>query len=40
MHKLARLSEDERQRLIGDFLDAVFGGPGRRTLDSRASGAR
>ncbi len=25
MHKLARLSEDERERLIGDFLDAVFG---------------
>jgi DNA-binding transcriptional MerR regulator len=25
MHRLARLSEDERQRLIGDFLDAVFG---------------
>jgi DNA-binding transcriptional MerR regulator len=25
MHKLARLSEDERQRLIGGFLDAVFG---------------
>ena len=25
MHKLARLSEDERQRLIGDFLDAIFG---------------
>src|ERR1700722_7591200 len=25
MHKLAGLSEDERQRLIGDFLDAVFG---------------
>jgi DNA-binding transcriptional MerR regulator len=25
MHKLARLSEDERQHLIGDFLDAVFG---------------
>jgi DNA-binding transcriptional MerR regulator len=25
MHKLARLSEDERHRLIGDFLDAVFG---------------
>ena len=24
MQKLARLSEDERQRLIGDFLDAVF----------------
>jgi DNA-binding transcriptional MerR regulator len=28
MHKLARLSEDERHRLIGDFLDAVFGGMG------------
>jgi DNA-binding transcriptional MerR regulator len=27
MHKLARLSRDERERLIGDFLDAVFGGP-------------
>jgi DNA-binding transcriptional MerR regulator len=26
MHKLAALSQDERQRLIGDFLDAVFGG--------------
>ncbi|WP_055603812.1 MerR family transcriptional regulator [Streptomyces aureus] len=26
MHKLAQLSEDERRRLIGDFLDAVFGG--------------
>src|SRR3984885_16055168 len=26
MHKLARLSQGERQRLIGDFLDAVFGG--------------
>jgi hypothetical protein len=26
MHKLAGLSDDERQRLIGDFLDAVFGG--------------
>jgi DNA-binding transcriptional MerR regulator len=26
MHKLAGLSQDERQRLIGDFLDAVFGG--------------
>jgi DNA-binding transcriptional MerR regulator len=25
MHKLAKLSEDERQRLIGDFFDAVFG---------------
>ena len=26
MHKLAALSQGERQRLIGDFLDAVFGG--------------
>ncbi|MET8173309.1 MerR family transcriptional regulator [Streptomyces clavifer] len=26
MHKLAQLSENERRRLIGDFLDAVFGG--------------
>jgi DNA-binding transcriptional MerR regulator len=26
MHKLAGLSQDERQRLIGGFLDAVFGG--------------
>jgi DNA-binding transcriptional MerR regulator len=26
MHKLARISEEERRRLIGDFLDAVFGG--------------
>ncbi|CAM5646892.1 MerR family transcriptional regulator [Streptomyces pilosus] len=26
MHRLAQLSEDERGRLIGDFLDAVFGG--------------
>ena len=31
MHKLARLSEDERQRLIGDFLDTVRR-PGHRTL--------
>ncbi|CAM5709987.1 MerR family transcriptional regulator [Streptomyces canus] len=28
MHKLAQLSEDERRRLIGDFLDAAFGSPG------------
>jgi hypothetical protein len=28
MHKLARLSQDERQRLIGDFLDVVFGDMG------------
>ncbi|MFD5594668.1 MerR family transcriptional regulator [Streptomyces griseorubiginosus] len=26
MHRLAQLSEDERRRLIVDFLDAVFGG--------------
>jgi DNA-binding transcriptional MerR regulator len=26
MHRLAQLSEDDRRRLIGDFLDAVFGG--------------
>jgi DNA-binding transcriptional MerR regulator len=26
MHKLAELSEEERRRLIGDFLDATFGG--------------
>ncbi|WP_109524553.1 MerR family transcriptional regulator [Nocardia aurea] len=26
MHRLAKLSEDERRRLIGDFLDAAFGG--------------
>ncbi|MFE6982483.1 MerR family transcriptional regulator [Streptomyces griseus] len=26
MHRLAQLSQDERRRLIGDFLDAVFGG--------------
>ena len=26
MHRLARLSEDERRRIIHDFLDEVFGG--------------
>jgi DNA-binding transcriptional MerR regulator len=26
MHKLAKLSEDERRRLIGEFLDTAFGG--------------
>jgi DNA-binding transcriptional MerR regulator len=26
MHKLAKLSEDERRRLVGDFLDTAFGG--------------
>ncbi|MEU6515876.1 MerR family transcriptional regulator [Streptomyces sp. NPDC046978] len=28
MHTLAQLSDDERRRLIGDFLDAAFGGLG------------
>ncbi|WP_424890128.1 MerR family transcriptional regulator [Streptomyces sp. XH2] len=37
MHKLAKLSEDERRRLISDFLDAVFGGPG---TDPRFAGIR
>src|SRR5215475_4330627 len=26
MHKLAKLSEDERRRLVDDFLEAAFGG--------------
>lgn len=26
MHKLARLSDEERQRIIGDFIDETFGG--------------
>ena len=26
MHQLARLTEEQRRRLIGDFLDSVFGG--------------
>jgi len=26
MHKLARLSKDERRRLVNDFIDAMFGG--------------
>ncbi|MGI5455646.1 MerR family transcriptional regulator [Streptomyces sp. CA-249302] len=37
MHGLAKLSEDERRRLVDDFLDAVFGGPG---ADARFAGAR
>jgi DNA-binding transcriptional MerR regulator len=28
MHQLAKLSEVERRRLVGDFLDAAFGGVG------------
>lgn len=28
MHKLAKLSDAERQQLVGDFLDAAFGGVG------------
>ncbi|WP_249350680.1 hypothetical protein [Microbispora sp. H10836] len=35
MHRLARLSEDERRRLTGDFLDSVFGG-----LDADLAGIR
>jgi hypothetical protein len=26
MHKLAQLSDEERRRIIGDFIDATFGG--------------
>ncbi|MFG2819750.1 MerR family transcriptional regulator [Kitasatospora sp. NPDC048365] len=37
MHKLAKLSEDERRCLISDFLDAVFGGL---DADPRFAGAR
>ncbi|GII24655.1 MerR family transcriptional regulator [Planosporangium mesophilum] len=37
MHKLARLSEDERRRLIGDFLDIAFGGV---EADSEFAGIR
>ncbi|WEO99894.1 MerR family transcriptional regulator [Streptomyces sp. FXJ1.172] len=37
MHKLAQLSEDERRRLIGDFLDAALGGLG---ADSAFAGMR
>lgn len=35
MHRLARLSADERRRLIGGFLDAAFGG-----LDADLTGVR
>ncbi|KAB8182414.1 MerR family transcriptional regulator [Microbispora catharanthi] len=35
MHRLARLSEDERRRLVGGFLDAAFGG-----LDADLTGIR
>ncbi|MDH2429158.1 MerR family transcriptional regulator [Sphaerisporangium sp. TRM90804] len=37
MHKLAKLSEDERRRLIGEFLDAAFDGL---DVDHRFAGAR
>ncbi|MFI8825660.1 MerR family transcriptional regulator [Streptomyces sp. NPDC053431] len=37
MHKLAQLSDDERRRLIGDFLDAAFGGVDH---DTAFAGAR
>ncbi|KOV97008.1 MerR family transcriptional regulator [Streptomyces sp. NRRL B-1140] len=47
MHKLAKLSEDERRRLIEDFLDAAFGSPGpgsapagiRRSMTPEMSGS-
>ncbi|KMO95506.1 MerR family transcriptional regulator [Streptomyces roseus] len=32
LHKLAKLSEAERQQLIGDFLDAAFGGVGTSSM--------
>ncbi|MFI1657820.1 MerR family transcriptional regulator [Streptomyces sp. NPDC020472] len=32
MHRLARLSENERRLLVGDFLDSVFGGLGAEPL--------
>jgi hypothetical protein len=35
MHKLAKLSEDERRRLIGDFLGSAFGG---RAADAEFAG--
>ncbi|MEV4299654.1 MerR family transcriptional regulator [Microbispora rosea] len=35
MHRLARLSEDERRRLVGGFLDTAFGG-----LDADLTGIR
>ncbi|MFI6601219.1 MerR family transcriptional regulator [Nonomuraea sp. NPDC050536] len=35
MHKLAKLSEHERRRLVDDFLDTAFGG-----LDAEFAGAR
>jgi len=37
MHQLARLSEDERTRLIGEFLDSAFGGV---DADARFAGIR
>ncbi|MEU6841758.1 MerR family transcriptional regulator [Streptomyces sp. NPDC046716] len=32
MHKLAKLSEVERQQLVGDFFDAAFGGMGTSSM--------
>ncbi|GHH91781.1 MerR family transcriptional regulator [Streptomyces capillispiralis] len=32
MHKLAKLSEVERRQLVGDFLDAAFGGVGTSSM--------
>jgi DNA-binding transcriptional MerR regulator len=37
MHRLAKLSEDERARLIGEFLESVFGGVGARFAGVRRS---
>ncbi|MCP2346472.1 MerR family transcriptional regulator [Nonomuraea roseoviolacea] len=39
MHTLARLSEDERRRLVEDFLDAAFGGLGETDATGTAVGA-
>jgi DNA-binding transcriptional MerR regulator len=37
MHRLAKLSEDERRRLVDDFLDTVFGGLGAEFAAARRS---
>ncbi|WP_238455287.1 MerR family transcriptional regulator [Micromonospora sp. ATA51] len=39
MHQLVKLSEEERRRLVGEFLDTVFGGLAA-TRDSSGSGVR
>ncbi|NUW37638.1 MerR family transcriptional regulator [Nonomuraea sp. SMC257] len=40
MHALARLSEDERRRLVEDFLDAAFGGLGETDATGTETGTR